>query len=104
MFNRLLKGKSCILRKGLRNTIQPPILMFHLVAIVFPPHFTRAQIYKLKSESKYYVWDDSYLWRFCSDQIIRRCVPNHEFHSVLSFCYAFACGGHFRPQRTAGKF
>ena len=74
-----------------------------LVATVFPSHFTRAQIYKLKSESKYYVWDDPYLWRFCSDQIIRRCVPNQEFHSVLSFCHAFACGGHFGPQRTARK-
>jgi len=37
---------------------------------------------KLKSEAKYYVWEDPYLWKFCADQIVRRCVPNDEFFSV----------------------
>ena len=74
-----------------------------LVAGVLPACFTRAQSDKLKSESKYYVWDDPYLWKLCSDQIIRRCVSDHEFHSILSFCHTFACGGHFGSQRTARK-
>ena len=74
-----------------------------LVAGVLPAYFTRAQSDKLKSESKYYVWDDPYLWKLCSDQIIRRCVSDHEFHSILSFCHTFACGGHFGSQRTARK-
>ncbi|XP_061344672.1 uncharacterized protein LOC133290587 [Gastrolobium bilobum] len=64
----------------------------------------QAQILKLKSESKYYVWDDPYLWRFCNDQVIRIYVPpDIEFQSVLQFCDASACGGHFGPQRTARK-
>ena len=37
---------------------------------------------KIRSEAKYYVWDDPYLWKFCSDQIIRRCVPEHEHKSI----------------------
>ncbi|XP_074559897.1 uncharacterized protein LOC141815936 [Curcuma longa] len=78
-------------------------LVNYLVAHVFPTHFTRAQRDKLASDAKYYVWDDPYLWKFCSDQIIRRCIPDCEFQSVLSFCHTLACGGHFGPQRTARK-
>ncbi|XP_038978496.1 uncharacterized protein LOC120108837 [Phoenix dactylifera] len=32
----------------------------------------------LASDTKYYVWDDPYLWKHCADQVIRRCVPENE--------------------------
>ena len=41
-----------------------------IVASIVPPHASRSQIDKLKSDAKYYVWDDPYLWRFDSDQVI----------------------------------
>ncbi|XP_052625948.1 uncharacterized protein LOC128132967 [Lactuca sativa] len=44
----------------------------------YPDTFTRAQKDKLKSDAKYYVWDEPYLWKHCPDQIIRRCVPQQE--------------------------
>ena len=75
----------------------------YLVASVFPPDASKAQKDKIKSDAKFYVWDDPYLWRFCSDQVIRRCVPDHEIQSVLQFCHASAVGGHLGPQRTARK-
>ncbi|XP_057452284.1 uncharacterized protein LOC130744109 [Lotus japonicus] len=75
----------------------------YLVASVFPPFASRAQIAKLKSDAKYYCWDDPYLWKFCTDQVIRRCIPDHEIESVLQFFHASAVGGHFGPQRTARK-
>ena len=49
------------------------------------------------------VWDDPYLWRMCSDQIIRHCVHELEIPSILHFCHTLAYGGHFGPQRTARK-
>ena len=58
---------------------------------------------KLKSEAKYYFWDDPYLWRMCSDQVIRRCIPEWEQKDVLNHCHALACGGHFGPRKTARK-
>ncbi|KAL0401769.1 UNVERIFIED_CONTAM: Enzymatic polyprotein [Sesamum latifolium] len=79
------------------------VIVNYLVARASPPDLSRAQIDKVKSEEKYYVWDDPYLWRFCADQVVRRCVPNDENNSVLSFCHNFACGGHFGPKRTARK-
>ncbi|XP_047949019.1 uncharacterized protein LOC125194846 [Salvia hispanica] len=64
---------------------------------------SQAQKMKLKSEAKYYFWDDPYLWRMCSDQVIRRCIPEWEHKDVLNHCHALACGGHFGPRKTARK-
>jgi hypothetical protein len=75
----------------------------YLVAGVFPAGASRTQIHKLRSDAKYYVWDDPYLWKFGNDQIIRRCVPDYEIKSILHHCHASQVGGHFGPQRTARK-
>ncbi|KAK2416448.1 hypothetical protein QL285_038843 [Trifolium repens] len=75
----------------------------YLVAGVFPAGASRTQIQKLKSDAKYYVWDDPYLWKFGSDQVIRRCVPDYEIESILHHSHASQVGGHFGPQRTARK-
>ncbi|XP_050916838.1 uncharacterized protein LOC127132019 [Lathyrus oleraceus] len=75
----------------------------YLVAGVFPTGASRSQIHKLKSDAKYYVWDDPYLWKFGSDQVIRRCVPDYEIESILNFSHASQVEGHFGPQRTARK-
>nr|KYP75160.1 Retrovirus-related Pol polyprotein from transposon 17.6 [Cajanus cajan] len=66
----------------------------YLVASIFPPLESRAQIDKLKSDAKHYVWDDPYLWNLCSDQVIRRCFPDQEIDSVLHFCHSSAPGGY----------
>ena len=36
-----------------------------------------------------------YLFKYCTDQIIRRCVPKEEQHGILSHYQENACGGHF---------
>jgi hypothetical protein len=50
-----------------------------------------------------YFWEDPKLFKYCTDQIIRRCVPQGEIHSILTFCHTLACGGHFSAQKTAVK-
>ncbi|CAN6566252.1 unnamed protein product [Malus baccata var. baccata] len=47
--------------------------------------------------------DEPYLFKYCPDQIIRRCIPEAEQESVLQFAHDFACGGHFGQKRTAEK-
>ncbi|CAM8975776.1 unnamed protein product [Rhodiola kirilowii] len=74
----------------------------YLVGGTFPP-FTKAQCMKLRHDAKHYLWDDPYLWKIGADQILRRCIPDNEIASVISFCHEFACGGHFGPRRTARK-
>ncbi|KAM1230448.1 hypothetical protein ACFX11_040754 [Malus domestica] len=75
----------------------------YLVSKRIPSEFTRHQRDKLRHDARFYVWDDPYLWKFCPDQIIRRCVHDSECYSILSFCHTYACGGHFGTQRTALK-
>ncbi|CAM8884756.1 unnamed protein product [Rhodiola kirilowii] len=75
----------------------------YLVGGTFPPSFTKTQCMKLRHDARYYLWDDPYLWKIGADQILRRCIPDNEIASVISFCHEFACGGHFGPRRTAKK-
>ncbi|KAM1376183.1 hypothetical protein ACFX2F_037951 [Malus domestica] len=78
-------------------------LVNFLVTKQIPSTYTRHQRDKLRHDARFYVWDDPYLWKFCLDQIVRRCVYDSEFRSILSFCHTYACGGHFGTQRTALK-
>ncbi|CAM8959439.1 unnamed protein product [Rhodiola kirilowii] len=75
----------------------------YLVGGTFPPSYSKAQCMKLKHDSRFYVWDDPYLWKIGVDQLLRRCIPDIEIASVISFCHEHACGGHFGPRRTARK-
>ncbi|KAM1185235.1 hypothetical protein ACFX2G_014863 [Malus domestica] len=78
-------------------------LVNYLASKVIPSELNKNQRDKLKYDARNYVWDDPYLWKYCSDQIIRRCVHDSEIQSILNFCYTYACGGHFGTQRTARK-
>ncbi|KAM2316657.1 hypothetical protein ACFX1S_000487 [Malus domestica] len=78
-------------------------LVNYLASKVIPSEFNKNQRDKLKYDARNYVWDDPYLWKYCSDQIIRRCVHDSEFQSILNFCHTYACGGHFGTQMTARK-
>ena len=78
-------------------------LVNFLVSKHTPSTLNRNQRDKLRKDARFYVWDDPYLWKFCPDQIVRRCVNESEFQSILTFCHSYACGGHFGTQRTALK-
>jgi hypothetical protein len=74
-----------------------------LVTRQIPSHWTAQDKKKFFAEVRNFFWDDPYLFKYCLDQIIRRCVPNNEFSSVISFCHLKACGGHFSAKKTAAK-
>ena len=67
----------------------------YLAASIFPPVGI--------TFDRYYIWDDPYVWKMCSDQVTRRCIPDHEIDSVLKFCHSSAPGGHLGTQRTTRK-
>ncbi|KAI5338462.1 hypothetical protein L3X38_017733 [Prunus dulcis] len=58
---------------------------------------------KFFSMVKHYMWDEPYFFMYCPDQIIRRCVPESEQQSILTFSHALACKGHFSAKKTALK-
>ena len=42
-----------------------------------------------------YYWEEPYLFKYCADQIIRKCVPEEEQEGILSHYHDSASGGHF---------
>ena len=44
-----------------------------LVICILPERFTYQENKKIFSDLKHYIWEDPYLFRVCSDQIVRRC-------------------------------
>ena len=68
-----------------------------------PTHWSKQDRVKFLTEVKKFFWEDPYLFKYCPDQIIRRCVPENEQVSVISFCHDHACGGHFSSKKTAAK-
>ncbi|RVW58146.1 Retrovirus-related Pol polyprotein from transposon opus [Vitis vinifera] len=50
-----------------------------------------------------YYWEEPFLFKYCADQIIRKCVPEEEQQEILSHCHESAYGGHFTSQKTAMK-
>ncbi|XP_073137323.1 uncharacterized protein [Henckelia pumila] len=63
-----------------------------LVTNKMPSHWSSQDKNKFLKEVKKFYWDDPYLFKYCPDQIFRRCIPDNE-----------ACGGHFSSKKTAAK-
>ena len=75
----------------------------YLVAKVIPPEFNYQQKKRFFTHLKHYYWEEPILFRHCADQVIRRCVPEDEMHSILDHCHTLPYGGHFGGQRTTAK-
>ena len=74
-----------------------------LVTGKMPPDWSSQDKKKFLTEVKKFYWDDPYLFKYCPDQIFRRCIPDNEISSVIKFCHSEACGGHFSSKKTAAK-
>ncbi|XP_057483886.1 uncharacterized protein LOC130770422 [Actinidia eriantha] len=75
----------------------------YLVTGQIPEHWSPQDKRKFFLEVKKFFFDDPYLFKYCPDQIMRRCVPDSEMNGILSFCHSEACGGHFSTKKTAAK-
>ena len=58
---------------------------------------------KLMYESHHHLWDESYLFRVCSDGLLRRCVPSEEGMKIIERCHSSPYGGHYGAFRTHSK-
>jgi len=66
-------------------------------------HWSNQDKDRFFSQLRHYYWEDPYLFKHCLDQVIRRCIPESEIHSIMTFCHSYACGGHFGGRRTTAK-
>ena len=75
----------------------------YLACGVVPFEFSYQQKRKLRTDSRYYIWDDPLLFKKGADMIIRRCVPESEQCKIVNECHASPYWGHFFGERTAHK-
>nr|GEZ94195.1 reverse transcriptase domain-containing protein [Tanacetum cinerariifolium] len=54
-------------------------------------------------DARHYFWNDPYLFRTFSDQIIRRCVASQESIDILNACHSGPTGGYYGANYTAKK-
>ena len=73
----------------------------YLACGVVPQEFSYQQKGKLRTDSRYYIWDDLLLFKRGADMIIRRCVSESEQCKILNEFHASPYGGHFSGERTA---
>ena len=74
-----------------------------LVCGVMPPEFSYQQRKKLRTENRFYIWDDPLLFKRGVDMTIKRCVPESEQGRILQECHASPYGGHFAGDKTTHK-
>ena len=75
----------------------------YLACGVVPSEFSYQQKRKVRTDSRYYIWDDPLLFKRGADMIIRRCVPENEQSKIMNECHASPYGGHFSGERRAHK-
>jgi hypothetical protein len=75
----------------------------YLVCKAIPPEMSYQQKKKLIYDSKQYYWDEPYLYKDCSDGVVRRCIPETEISSVIRHCHAGIYGGHAGTMKTQSK-
>ncbi|RDX86069.1 hypothetical protein CR513_32646, partial [Mucuna pruriens] len=99
----LLEEAGCKAKIDLLNKITPWFgnICNFIIASQFPPEASRLYKEKLKSDAKYYIWDDPYLWRLYNNQVIRRCISDSEIKLVLQFCHAPFGGSLYGSTRIA---
>ena len=75
----------------------------YLVTAHMSSHWSRQDRLKFLAKAKYFFWDDPYLFKYCRDQIISRCISESDHQNVLSFCHDHACKGHFNSKKIVVK-
>ncbi|XP_070017827.1 uncharacterized protein [Nicotiana sylvestris] len=75
----------------------------YLVCGIVPNEFSSNQRKKLKQDCLDYYWDESYLFRICTNGMIRRCLPEEEQVGIHEACHSSPYGGHHGGARTAAK-
>ena len=67
---------------------------------IMPPKLNYQQKRKLRTNARFYIWDDSLLFKRGVDKIIKRCVPKAKRGEILDKCHASPYGGHFAGDRV----
>ncbi|GJS81666.1 hypothetical protein Tco_0748207 [Tanacetum coccineum] len=75
----------------------------YLVGYILPKGMTYQQKNRFFSNLKHYFWEEPYLFKVCSNGMIRRCVSGPETRTILDQCHHGPTSRHYGPNVTAKK-
>ncbi|PIN24288.1 DNA-directed DNA polymerase [Handroanthus impetiginosus] len=75
----------------------------YLTCGIIPFNLSTQQKKKFLFDTRRYFWDEPFLFKQCSNNILRHCVPEVKMNDILEQYHAFPYGGHFQGDRTAAK-
>ncbi|GKC72560.1 reverse transcriptase domain-containing protein, partial [Tanacetum coccineum] len=75
----------------------------YLVGNIIPKGMTYQQKNNFFPNLKHYFWEEPYLFKVCSDGMIRRCISEPETQTILDQCHQGPTSGHYGPNITAKK-
>ncbi|PIN13095.1 DNA-directed DNA polymerase [Handroanthus impetiginosus] len=78
-------------------------ILNYLTCGIIPFDLSTQQKKKNLFDTRRYFWDHPFLFKQCSNNILRRCVPEVEINDILEQCHASPYGGHFQVDRTTAK-
>ncbi|GJU28842.1 hypothetical protein Tco_1172431 [Tanacetum coccineum] len=73
----------------------------YIVGKVIPPNWTFEKRKRFFSQVKTYFWEESYAFKLCADNIMRRCVAGSKTLEILAHCHSGPTGGHHSANVTA---
>ncbi|GJZ45994.1 putative nucleotidyltransferase, ribonuclease H [Tanacetum coccineum] len=88
------------------NTVSEPWFadfVNYLVGNIIPKGMTYQQKNKFFFDLKHYFWEEPYLFKVCSDGMIRRYISGPETQTILDQCHHGLTGGHYGPNITVKK-
>jgi hypothetical protein len=75
------------------------IVNFMVTGYIPPGENKRKLIYG----SHLHIWDELYLYRICSDVLLKWCVPAEEGIKIIERCHSSPYGGHYGAFHTHAK-
>ncbi|GJU39587.1 reverse transcriptase domain-containing protein [Tanacetum coccineum] len=75
----------------------------YLASDIIPKGMTYQQKNNFFSDIKHYLWEETYLFKVCFDDMIRRCISGPETRTILDQCHHEPTGRHYGPNTTDKK-
>ncbi|GJR30461.1 reverse transcriptase domain-containing protein [Tanacetum coccineum] len=75
----------------------------YIVEKVVPPNWTFKKRKRFFLQVKTYFWEETYAFKLCADNIMRRCVARSETLEILAHCHSGPTGRHHSVNVTAKK-
>ncbi|GJY96222.1 hypothetical protein Tco_0512583 [Tanacetum coccineum] len=75
----------------------------YIVGKIVSPRWTPEKRRRFFSQVKNYFWDESYAFRLCPDNIMRRCIAGSEILEILTHCHSGPTRGHHITSITGRK-